>query len=120
LLLSSQGWAGFDPKKWEGRLYPTETSADFAYMPFGGGSRKCVGDDFAYLESCVTLAMVLRRFEFDFPEELKGGEVEYGEHPMDLQHPVGMRTGATIHTRQGLKMKVRRREGVSGDVQGWE
>lgn len=40
-----EGWAGFDPKKWEGRLYPTETAADFAYLPFGGGSRKCVGDE---------------------------------------------------------------------------
>jgi hypothetical protein len=40
-----EGWAGVDPKKWEGRLYPTETAADFAYLPFGGGSRKCVGDE---------------------------------------------------------------------------
>ena len=71
---------------------------------------------FAYLESCVTLAMVLRRFEFDFPERLGKGEVGYDEHPKNLSHPVGMRTGATIHTRQGLKMNVRKRSGVDGVV----
>jgi len=32
------------------------------------------------------------------------------EHPQDLNHPVGMRTGATIHTRQGLHMLVKKRE----------
>ena len=61
----------------------------------------------------MTLAMVLRRFEFDFPERLGKGEVGYDEHPKDLNHPVGMRTGATIHTRQGLKMNVKKRPGVS-------
>lgn len=33
-------WEGFDPAKWEGKLYPTEQAADFAYLPFGGGARK--------------------------------------------------------------------------------
>lgn len=51
-------WEGYDPKKWEGKLYPTETSADFAYLPFGGGARKCVGDEFATLEATVTLVSI--------------------------------------------------------------
>jgi cytochrome P450 len=28
-------WEGFDPAKWEKRLFPNEISADFAYLPFG-------------------------------------------------------------------------------------
>jgi len=40
-------WRGYDPEAWKGKLYPTENSADFAFLPFGGGARRCIGDDFA-------------------------------------------------------------------------
>lgn len=46
------------------------------------------------MESIVTLAMLIRRFEFELaikPEE------------------VGFFTGATIHTRNGLPMRVKKR-----------
>jgi cytochrome P450 len=48
-------WKGFDPSLWEGKLYPNEVSSDFAFLPFGGGARKCVGDEFATMEATVTL-----------------------------------------------------------------
>jgi cytochrome P450 len=101
-------WEGFDPAKWEGKLYPNEISSDFAYLPFGGGARKCVGDEFAMMEATVTLAMTLRRFDFEF-DPSKFTDVDIMEHPQGLEHPVGMRTGATIHTRQGLNMLIKRR-----------
>jgi cytochrome P450 family 97 subfamily B polypeptide 3 len=103
-------WAGFDPEKWEGKLYPNEIASDFAYLPFGGGARKCVGDEFAVLEATVTLAMVLRRFDFDFDPDKMVGKSDMYDHPKDLNHPVGMKTGATIHTRNGLHMIVKKRE----------
>ena len=105
-------WAGYDPAKWENtNLYPNEVSSDFAYLPFGGGARKCVGDEFATLEATVTLAMVLRRFDFEFDSsKLAATKVGIMEHPEDLEHPVGMRTGATIHTRKGLHMVIKKRE----------
>lgn len=102
-------WSGFDPTKWEGKLYPNEIASDFAYLPFGGGARKCVGDDFALLEASVTLAVVLRRFEFEFDPEKQVGMMPIDEHPRHLNHPVGMKTGATIHTRNGLHMIVKKR-----------
>jgi cytochrome P450 family 97 subfamily B polypeptide 3 len=86
-------WEGYDPAQSTG-LYPNEVSADFAFLPFGGGARKCVGDQFATLEATVALAMLMRRFEFDFVGS-----------PAD----VGMKTGATIHTRNGLIMRPRKR-----------
>jgi len=54
-------------------------------------------------------AMILRRFDFEF-DESKFTSVDIMEHPQNLEHPVGMRTGATIHTRKGLHMIVKKRE----------
>jgi len=105
-------WGGYDPAKWENAaLYPNEVSSDFAYLPFGGGARKCVGDQFAVMEATVTLALVLRRFEFDFDTDKHAGFGPLETTSLqDKSHPVGMKTGATIHTRNGLHMKVRKRQ----------
>ncbi|KAI9094477.1 hypothetical protein K1719_026702 [Acacia pycnantha] len=35
-----EGWAGFDPSRSPGALYPNEIISDFAFLPFGGGPRK--------------------------------------------------------------------------------
>ena len=85
-------WAGYAPVPTA--LYPNEIHSDYAYMPFGAGGRKCVGDQFACMEAAVTLAMVLRRFD-----------LQLDIRPED----VGIYTGATIHTRNGLMMKARKR-----------
>jgi len=72
-----------------------QRSSDFAFLPFGGGSRKCVGDQFAMLEACVALAMLVQRFDF---------------HLDMAPEDVGITTGATIHTVNGLYCKVSKRE----------
>jgi len=103
-------WNGFDPEKWSKLLYPNEVASDFAFMPFGAGPRKCVGDEFAVMEAVVTLSMTLRRFEFEFDESKFVGKDDIHDDPSGLNHPVGMRTGATIHTRNGLHMLIKRRQ----------
>ena len=86
-------WAGYNPDLLTG-LYPNEIASDYAFIPFGAGARKCIGDQFAMLEATVAMTMTLRRFDF-----------ELQKNPAD----VGMEMGATIHTAGGLPMKVRRR-----------
>ena len=49
----------FDPDRFPlDERMPNEVTQNYAYLPFGGGQRKCVGDQFALFESIVTLAMV--------------------------------------------------------------
>ena len=85
-------WAGYNPVL--STLYPNEVHSDFAYLPFGAGSRKCVGDQFALMEAAITLAIILKKYEFDLA--IPASEV-------------GIYTGATIHTRNGLMMKIKKR-----------
>ena len=53
-------WAGYRPEAQGSSLYPNEVASDFAFIPFGGGARKCVGDQFAMLEATVAISMLLR------------------------------------------------------------
>ena len=57
-------WAGYNPEAQGSALYPNEVASDFAFIPFGGGARKCIGDQFALFEATVAMAMLLRRFTF--------------------------------------------------------
>lgn len=75
-------------------------SADYRYIPFSGGPRKCIGDQFALMEAVVGLAVILKRYTF---------ELVPGFDP-------GITTGATIHTKNGLFLYVRRRAPVQGTV----
>lgn len=53
-------WAGYRPEAQGSSFYPNEVASDFAFIPFGGGARKCVGDQFALLEATVAITMLLR------------------------------------------------------------
>ncbi|KAK1290322.1 hypothetical protein QJS10_CPB18g01787 [Acorus calamus] len=85
----------FNPERWPlDGPNPNEINQNFSYLPFGGGQRKCIGDMFASFETIVAVAMLVRRFNF---------QMALGAPP------VGMTTGATIHTTEGIKMTITRR-----------
>jgi cytochrome P450 len=50
----------FDPDRWLGAEPPP-----FAYVPFGGGARRCIGEEFALRETTIVLETLLRRVRFE-------------------------------------------------------
>ena len=47
----------FVPERW---AHPTQPK--FAYFPFGGGSKMCIGEPFARMEALLVMATIARRF----------------------------------------------------------
>jgi cytochrome P450 len=52
----------FRPERWENGL--AKRIPKFAYYPFGGGQRLCVGSSFALMEATIILAAVGQRYRF--------------------------------------------------------
>jgi cytochrome P450 len=50
----------FRPERWEGDLL--KRLPRFAYFPFGGGPRQCIGNAFALMEAALILATIARKF----------------------------------------------------------
>jgi cytochrome P450 len=63
----------------------------FAYFPFGGGARVCIGDGFAWAEGVLMLAVMARRWRM---ESVPG-------------HSVELNPTVTLRPKHGLKMNVR-------------
>jgi cytochrome P450 len=55
--------ATFKPERWQNDLQ--RRLPRFAYFPFGGGPRICIGNRFAMMEAKLVLAAAMQRFRFD-------------------------------------------------------
>lgn len=69
----------FDPSRFEPEK--VKERHKFAYLPFGGGPRLCIGKDFAMMEMLAVLALVLRRYEVKL----------LPDHPIDLEPLITLR-----------------------------
>jgi cytochrome P450 len=70
----------------------------FAYYPFGGGARQCIGSQFAIMEAQVILATLVQRFDV----ELASGQDVVPDATF------------TLRPRQGIRMRLHRRIPVRG------
>ena len=57
----------FDPERWE-REDGEEARPKFAYFPFGGGPRRCIGEGFAWMEGVLLLATLAQRWQMRLAE----------------------------------------------------
>lgn len=78
----------FDPSRFESEKMKSRHK--FAYMPFGGGPRLCIGKDFAIMEMLVVLALVLSKYEVKLEPD----------HPIDLEPLI------TLRPLYGIKARI--------------
>jgi cytochrome P450 len=86
----------FDPDRWTPDF--RATLPRFAYFPFGGGPRQCIGESFASMELSLMLATIAQQWRL----RLVPG------------HPVVPQPLVTLRTKHGMKMTVERRKLVKG------
>jgi cytochrome P450 len=85
----------FDPERW--RRERVQDRPRFAYFPFGGGPRHCIGKHLAKLEAQLILARVASRFELESVRD----------------QPLAFRPSLTMHPKDGMPMRVRERQGTA-------
>jgi cytochrome P450 len=76
----------FLPDRWTPEL--KASLPPFAYLPFGGGPRRCIGDSFALMELVLVLSTIAQRWRL----RLVPG------------HPVAPQASVTLRTKHGMKM----------------
>ncbi|RKE22408.1 cytochrome P450 [Streptomyces sp. TLI_171] len=84
-----------DPERFDPERFTPEREAArhrYAWFPFGGGPRACIGQHFSMLESVLALAVLLREFEVT---------------AVDTDVPLGQ--GITLEVRGPVRVKLTRR-----------
>ena len=81
----------FDPERWT----PEARSArpPFAYFPFGGGPRRCIGEGFAWMEGVLLIATLARHWRLRLVPD----------------HPVKLHPRITLRPKYGMRMILERR-----------
>ncbi|MGR4882449.1 cytochrome P450 [Streptomyces sp. LARHCF249] len=86
-----------DPDRFNPERFTPEAEAGrprYAWFPFGGGPRACIGQHFSMLESVIALAVILRAYEFE---------------AVDTEIPVS--AGITLRPNGPARCRVRRLDG---------
>jgi cytochrome P450 len=81
----------FDPGRWTPEF--RTALPKFAYFPFGGGPRQCIGESFAWMELILVVAAISQRWRLRLVPN----------------HPVVPQPLITLRTKHGMRMTVERR-----------
>src|SRR5262249_10647197 len=81
----------FRPERWEGEL--KKRLPRFAYFPFGGGPRQCIGNAFALMEAQLLLASIAQKFRFRLVPD----------------HPVVPQASITLRPKHGIRVVLEAR-----------
>jgi cytochrome P450 len=84
----------FDPERWREDPVRSGKIPRFAYFPFGGGPRVCVGAVFAMMEATLLLAMIQQRYQLELVPN----------------HPVEVLASVTLRPKHGIQMIAKCRE----------
>lgn len=82
-----------DPERFDPERFSPENTAKhtrYMYFPFGGGQRKCIGNQMAVVQTHLTLAMVIQRFRLKIAP----------------QSPVTMGTRVALRPLDGIRLAL--------------
>lgn len=88
----------FLPERWTPAL--TKQLPDYAYFPFGGGPRLCLGAGFAMLEASLIMATVVQKYRVTLAPN----------QSIEPEHTL------TLHPKHGLKVILEERNVTTGHV----
>jgi cytochrome P450 len=88
----------FRPERWDGDLL--KRIPRFAYFPFGGGPRQCIGNSFALMEAALTLATIAQQYRFRLVQG----------------HPVAPLASITLRPRYGIRVVLESRPAKSREA----
>jgi cytochrome P450 len=84
----------FDPDRWKDDPIRRGALPRFAYFPFGGGPRVCIGAGFAQTEAALLLATIAQRFRMTFVPD----------------HPITLLPSITLRPKYGIRVTIHRRD----------
>jgi len=80
----------FDPARFDKEA--KKGRSPFAYLPFGGGPRKCIGSSMAIVQMLMVLATLVRRYDFELASS----------------RPVEIQPMMILHPKSAIEMRVTR------------
>jgi cytochrome P450 len=77
----------FDPERWQTQVATTRPK--FSYFPFGGGTRICIGEQFAWMEGILILATIAQRWKLHY----------LGSSPPAIEPRITLRPAGSVSMR---------------------